>query len=174
MTVYRAGGPADATAIATLHTESWRQNYRGIFSDHYLNNDIEQERLQYWQQSLQHPVAGQYVTVAVHDNIIVGFACLLTNHDTTFGSLLDNLHVATRYQGSGIGRQLLSACAVTITTMASGKNMYLWAFEQNYKARNVYLHLGGIHHETIEKLQQDGSRAFVCRYTWQDVSGLIV
>ena len=35
---YRAAGPDDAPAIATLHADSWRRHYRGAFADAFLDH----------------------------------------------------------------------------------------------------------------------------------------
>jgi len=34
---FRTGGPDDAGAVALLHADSWRRNYRGVYADAYLD-----------------------------------------------------------------------------------------------------------------------------------------
>lgn len=41
---YRVAHPADADAIAGLHAASWRENYRGILSDAFLDGEVEADR----------------------------------------------------------------------------------------------------------------------------------
>ena len=94
---------SDYQAIAKLHAESWRQNYRGIYSEKFLEEEVEQERLDTWYKRLKSPDNNQYVIVATHEDEIVGLACIYLNDDTTFGTLLDNLHVSSELKRSGVG-----------------------------------------------------------------------
>ena len=38
--IYRNATPDDASTIAEIHTLSWQQNYRGIWSDEYLDDNL--------------------------------------------------------------------------------------------------------------------------------------
>jgi len=173
MIVLRAAQFSDYRAISKLHAESWRQNYRGIYSDHFLDNEVEQDRLNVWQQRLKSPSSNQYVTIATLDGAISGFACLYLNNDPIFGSLLDNLHVSPDQKRSGVGRLLMKECAKYICNNASSTKMYLWVFESNKNARNFYERLGGKNFETITKQNNDGTFSRSCRYIWDDVSMII-
>jgi len=37
---YRPAKPPEAEAVAHLHGRSWRENYRGAFSDTFLDGDL--------------------------------------------------------------------------------------------------------------------------------------
>jgi hypothetical protein len=104
----------DHIAIARLHAQNWRQNYRGILSDNFLNLEVEKDRLNVWFERLQFPANNQQITVAIHNENIIGFSCLFFNDDPVFGSLLDNLHVAKNMQQHGIGKMLIKNCTKTI------------------------------------------------------------
>ena len=52
---------SDYKAIATLHAESWKKNYRGMFSDKFLDDDVDEDRLQVWYERLSEPPANKYV-----------------------------------------------------------------------------------------------------------------
>lgn len=162
----------DYPAIANLHTISWQQHYHGIFSKYFLNNQVERNRWVLWHRRMSVPLENQRVTVAIHDNALVGFACLFLDDDPVFGSLLDNLHVAASHHGLGIGRSLIETCARQLLSSNTSK-LYLWVFEKNEKAKSFYERLGGIHVENIETKLEDGSSAVACRYVWHDVSNLI-
>jgi GNAT superfamily N-acetyltransferase len=163
----------DYTSIAKLHAESWRQNYRGIYNDNFLDNEVEQNRSDTWHKRLKFPDPNQYVTVAVFNEGIVGFSCILLNDDPAFGSLLDNLHVLSDLQNTGIGRSLMKDCAKTILNKANNNKMYLWVYEVNKNARAVYERLGGTCYEIAVKQNEDGTHSSTCRYIWNDVSALI-
>lgn len=164
---------SDYSAIAGLHAKSWQQNYRGIFSDQFLDKEVEQERSEFWHHRLKSPKENQQVTIAVLDENTVGFSCLLLNDDPVFGSLLDNLHVSVTLQKSGIGKLLMKECAKIICEKSNIKKMYLWVYESNKNAISVYTHLGGVNVETVDRLNEDGTKAKALRYIWADASRLI-
>jgi GNAT superfamily N-acetyltransferase len=163
----------DYSSIALLHATSWRKTYRGILSDKFLKDDVETQRLEIWHNRLSSPATNQEVIIAVQDNIIVGFFCIYLDDDSTFGTLLDNLHVAADYQKSGVGKLLMKSCAKLILEKGSNATMYLWVFEINQNARRFYERLGGNNVETVKKQNEDGTEAKVCRYAWEDVTSLI-
>src|SRR5450432_1468977 len=114
MIVLREAKFSDHAAISKLHAVSWQQHYRGIFSDHFLDNEVGQFLFDGWYKKLGIANGHQYVTIAVLEETIAGFTCLLINDDSVFGSLLDNLHVSMKLQKSGIGKLLMKNCAQTI------------------------------------------------------------
>ncbi len=171
MIEYRRAVHDDYPAIAKLHAASWQQHYRGIFSDSYLDNKVEQDRMQVWEKRMRLPADNQYVTLAIQDNAIVGFACLFLDYKPAIGSLLDNLHIAKHCQRSGIGKKLMRVCAEKIIMYAAIKKMHLWVFEVNTLARTAYEKAGGKLFETIETENEDGTSASACCYTW-DIAAL--
>ena len=168
MIILRQADFSDYSAIAELHADSWKKNYRGIYSDRFLENEVDKDRLNVWFQRLESPVKNQLTTVAVLNNTIVGFSCAFLNDDPVFGSLIDNLHVTTTSQKSGIGKMLLADCAASIIQKGDNKKMYLWVYDSNHNAKAFYERLGGTKFETIEKTNTDGTTAMSCRYTWDD------
>jgi ribosomal protein S18 acetylase RimI-like enzyme len=164
---------SDYAAIAKLHADNWRQNYRGMLSDNYLDNEVEKDRLNTWYERLKSPVENQLVTIATLEENIAGFCCVFLNDDPVFGSLIDNLHVSMNLQKSGIGKMLVKDFSKSICDKCNNKKMYLWVYESNRNARIVYERLGGTNFETIEKKNEDGTNSQTCRYIWNDVSKLL-
>ncbi len=162
---------SDHITIAKLHAASWQRTYRGIFSDHFLDHEVEQNRTKVWHDRLQSPAPNQRVTVAIQNDTIVGFACLFLDDDPVHGSLLDNLHVSFTLQKSGIGKLLMKNCARIIQEESNSSKMYLWVYEQNVNAIAAYERLNGKRFEVIEKENaEDGSKARICRYVWEDAA----
>ena len=95
MIEYRPATPTDAKAVAFLHAQSWRENYRGEFTDAFLDGDLPGERLIVWRGRLDQPSGNQLVQLAVDGGSLVGFVCVYGAHDLLYGSFIDNLHVAT-------------------------------------------------------------------------------
>jgi GNAT superfamily N-acetyltransferase len=161
---------SDYPAIAKIHTESWQKNYRNILSDRFLDNEIEEDRLNFWQNRLASAMLTQKITVAVSNETIIGFSCLLLDYNSLYGTLLDNLHVRQEFQNSGVGKLLMKNCARIILEKANDRKMYLWVYEANQNARKVYEHLGGTHIYTVSKPNVDGTEANACKYVWEDVT----
>jgi len=105
----REATPADATLIATLHTESWRRRYRGAYADAYLDGEAAGERLELWRARLGAPGHGDVTLVAEIDGTALCFVHVIMEDDPRFGALVDNLHARGRAQRRGVGTHLLAA-----------------------------------------------------------------
>ena len=104
---YRLATPADAEAIAALRAQSWRQSYRGILTDAYLDGDTFADRRDVWQRRLSDPAPNQFLLVAETGGAVRGFVCAFGDDDPRWGTLVDNLHVSQALKGSGVGTALL-------------------------------------------------------------------
>lgn len=137
----RAAGPTDAADIAALHTDSWRRNYRGAYSDAYLDGDILADRLAVWTGRLAQPDPHAPTVVAVDRDGVVGFIHTVHHDDPTWGALVDNLHVTDGCQRRGIGAGLLATSIESARQQGTG--LYLWVQEQNTRAQAFYEAQGG-------------------------------
>ncbi len=173
MVNYRLATPQDAAAIAALHTESWRQNYRGIWSDAYLDTDVFRDRAAVWQARLTQPAAAQYVVVAEQDGQLVGFVCAFFAESPVFGTLIDNLHVAPATKGRGVGTELMKWVARQADLREPDAKFYLWVLEQNHPARIFYDHLGATNHETVWNADPDGQSSPKCRCSWASAQAFL-
>jgi nitrogen regulatory protein PII-like uncharacterized protein len=45
---YRIANSSDIEAIAIIHSNSWKRSYRGIYTDNYLNFEVEEDRMKVW------------------------------------------------------------------------------------------------------------------------------
>ena len=105
--IFREAKKTDAMAIAHLHAESWRNTYRGMMSDAYLDSDVVAERQVHWQKRFENPASNQWVLVAEKGGELLGFVCNYGADDAKWGTLIDNLHVRPDQKGQGIGKQLI-------------------------------------------------------------------
>jgi len=138
----RIAGLADARAVARLHANSWRRHYRGAYSDQYLDGDLDGERLAVWTARLGEQ-NNSVTLLAELDGQPVGFIHLQHDADPTWGSLVDNLHVAHNKQGGGIGTQLLERAMGIARRQRPASGVFLWVLEQNTAAQAFYLARGG-------------------------------
>jgi GNAT superfamily N-acetyltransferase len=108
----RAGGPADAAAVADLHAHSWRTAYAGIVPPEALGDGMPDQRRMLWEIRLGadygEPENTPVLLIAEDGNgELLGFAYLVPEPDGRV--LLDNLHVRPGRTGGGIGHRLLRA-----------------------------------------------------------------
>jgi len=145
---YRVATINDLDRLANLHAESWRDSYRGIFADEFLDNDVWQERESAWACRLNSPKPNQRILIATANSEIYGFICAFGNESSKWGTFVDNLHVSKTAQGNGIGRQLMHLIAKWADELFDHKGIYLEVLEDNRKARRFYLEMGAKHQET--------------------------
>lgn len=168
----RRAHEGDAARVGALHAASWRAHYRGSLSDAYLDGPVEEERAAVWAQRLGHPRPGQIVLLAEDDGL-AGFVCVFLDHDRSFGSFIDNLHVAVARKGQGIGRQLMREVAEAMHHDVPRRPAYLFVLEANAAARGFYERIGGRAVEHLRHQEPDGSQVAAMRYVWDSAAALI-
>ena len=165
----RSARACDAVAVAELQTLSWRNTYRGMLSDNFLNDKLFANRSELWNRRLGSPADNQYTIVAEHDEDVVGFACAFGGENPKWGSLLDNLHVQPTQRGRGIGKILMAAIANWCSLEYSKTGLYLMVFAQNAQARQFYERLGGTAAlGEVIWMAPDGTAVNEIRYVWND------
>lgn len=172
MVTYRQANAGDYLEIAKLHVKSWQQNYRGDFSDHFLDTEATAEREGVWQNRLNNPMSNQYCWVAELDGLICGFACAFLADDAKYGALLDNLHVLDTAKGKGIGRQLMRLVALEVLKNDPNGKLYLWVLKNNTSAMAFYERLGGVNFETVVGNDIGDQEVLKCRVTWGSLKEL--
>jgi GNAT superfamily N-acetyltransferase len=133
---FRIAGSSDAEAIGALHADSWRRHYRGAYSDSFLDGDVVADRVAVWTDRLQEPDPRSHTILAEDGSGLIAFAHTAFDDDPTWGALLDNLHVAHRHKGRGVGSQVLALTARAVIQRGTG--LYLWVLEQNIDAQAFY------------------------------------
>lgn len=176
---FRSAEPGDAGAVAALHADSWRQHYRGAFSDAFLDGDVETYLREQWTGRLAAGDQRACTILAEHDGAVVGLAHTILGEHPTWGALLDNLHVAYWLKRQGIGTRLLALTARTVVDEAPGSGLYLWVLEQNTRARAFYAAQGGecVGRRRAEPPGGDPARLngtpIGLRIAWRDPSALL-
>ncbi len=162
----------DTDGIARLHAESWRDAYRGILADAYLDGDILRERQSHWRARLEDLTAGQFGFLAILDSAAVGFAFAFLHADERWGTNLDNLHVRPTVRGGRIGTRLPHAVTSHVLTHHAGEGLYLWVYELNTRTRAHYERLGAQQIERAVIAAPGGGTVAEWRYAWPDITVL--
>ena len=173
LTIRRAES-TDLTAIATLHATNWRMTYRGMLSDHYLDVELDHDRLTDWQNRFAVPPPHQYVVVAEDDRRnLVGFACAYGRHDPEVGTLVENLHAHPTHRKAGIGKALLAHVASWSAENFPGDAMHLWVLRANVAAIGFYRHMGAVADQDAIWDAPGGGKVPELRFTWHNPSTLM-
>lgn len=169
----RAATCADVDAIAALHVASWRSTYRGILLDEFLDGPVEENRLNLWRSRLENPGAAQIVLLTEGADGLDGFVCLLLDHGPHRHSYIDNLHVAARCRGRGLGKRLMQAAASAIPATHAAQPVSLTVFEQNRAACAFYERIGGKAGEVVYEVEPDGRELPSLKYAWASRDALL-
>jgi GNAT superfamily N-acetyltransferase len=171
--IIRRAGADDWAAVAQVHAASWRNAYRGIYSDAYLDGPVWEDRRGFWRDALArwNPETDP-VWLAEEAGRAVGFACLRISADPA-GPLLDNLHLLPERKGAGIGRRLIAAAAGWLVEKRPDAPLQLLVLEANAAARAFYAGLGGREVETVAGETPGGGTAPEIRVRWDRAAALV-
>lgn len=173
MVTYRLANTDDFERIALLHARSWQQNYRGSFSNHFLDHEVHVDRHIVWKKRLAFPRYDHFTAVAESEGKLLGFVCAFLDDDPVHGTLLDNLHVSREAQGKGIGKQLIRMVAAKSIENNPLSKVYLWVLETNVQAFKFYVQFGAKHLETTLGDAIGDKAVPICRMVWETPNSLI-
>ncbi len=145
----RAG---DASRLAEVHAQAWKETYVGMLSDEFLAGITAESRLPGWERLTGDPEAMVRHWVADDDGTVVGFAGVRPMAaDAVREHELWGLYVLQSHQKQGLGRALLRAAL-------DGRPASLWVAAENANAIAFYEHVG---------FALDGTREVVA--DWEDL-----
>lgn len=128
----------DLDAICALHVASWRRAYRGMVSDAFLGDPVVEGLGKRWAVL---PGDAWIVDCIWQGAELLGFISVDRAHEG--GPYVDNLHVAHRAQGQGIGRALMAGTAAQL--LAEGRDrLWLTVIRENHPTRAFYRRIGGV------------------------------
>ena len=162
--IIRDADRAEFGALAALQTRSWRDVYRGIMPDSYLDDEIEHDLASRW--DALDPSGDDLVLVADQARIR-GFVTVWCKPDP----FIDNLHVDPGERSQGIGRLLMQATAKRLVENGY-QRVSLYVAAQNQRAADFYRRLGGQFGEVEQKHQQHGGPIEAIEVVWNDLPGL--
>ncbi|GAB2916422.1 GNAT family N-acetyltransferase [Rhodococcus aerolatus] len=126
----RPAHPGDAAAIAELHTTVWREAYRGLVPDAYLDAVTPQERCVRWTHRLVS--GGRQAVLALRAGEVVG---AVSWSDGAAGLELTSVYLLPPHRGRGVAERLVDRAI-------GGRPAFLWVFEANHRARAFYRRVG--------------------------------
>lgn len=164
---FRIAKSTDTQTIANLHALSWQKTYRGAFTDDFLDNHVQENRLSVWSQRFQQPTENQIVILCELDDLLAGFVCAYGNNSKEYGTFIDNLHVSPNFKGKGIGKALMKQVVQWSIETYHQPKLYLKVLENNNAARGFYDKVGGENQNTFPETMEGGNIQNVCLYSWE-------
>ena len=164
----RVAQAADAAAVASLHAASWRDAYRGVLDDAFLDGPLHEAMARHWQERLALPRPAEPVILAVLAGEPAGFVAVLRDGPS---AQVDNLHVRPGLRGAGIGRLLLHEAASRLRRRGC-TSAWLSVFARNLDGIRFYRALGGVLGPE-EPGETMGQAVLERRCTWPDIGVLI-
>lgn len=172
----RPPGVDDAAAIAAVHTQAWRETYRGLIPDRVIDAHANLERQTVeWQARLAEDDPERGVFVAEEAGRVRGFIWIAPGDDAVrrripeFDAHLYALYVLRSDHRRGTGRALIRA-GVDALSNRGRRSLSLDVLAAN-PARTFYERLGAqlLFTSTI----RDGPDAWEqCAYGWPNVAAL--
>lgn len=161
--VVRRARVADAAPIAQVHVQSWRESYRGLVPESYLEQLSVAAHERQWRRSF---AAGTWAFVAEWEQRVVGFASggLSRAHRDISGEL-HLLYVLRARHRHGIGRALFDACHYELARCGH-RGMLVWVLADN-SARRFYERLGG-EPAGESSVSIAGAKLREVAYAWRD------
>jgi GNAT superfamily N-acetyltransferase len=125
--------PSDVEAIAAFQTACWREAYRGLVPDDYLDGVTEDDRALRWRDRLES--GSRHAAIAWSGDGIAGVVSWGAADSGMPLLELKSLYVGQPHRGTGL--------AADLTARAIGdRPAQLWVFEGNARAQTFYRKLG--------------------------------
>lgn len=141
----RPARPADAPAIAQLHTASWKKYYRGILPDAVLDELTVEESEARHTRSLTTPGSPEHRAWAlVADGGVIGWAATGPARDDDLEPASHELYaiyLRPERVGQGHGRALMQHCMEDAGSRGFGE-MVMWVLRGNERAQRFYTAAG--------------------------------
>jgi ribosomal protein S18 acetylase RimI-like enzyme len=170
---------ADATGIAKVQVDAWRDAYVGLLPDQALIDMNASKASPRWMRIIVQMGDPRQFCVAVYDGKIVGFC-----HGGAQRRTLDpmrrrrpgvaeiyTLYVDPNFQGFGIGSTLLMRVSRHLSS-AGYSSLTLSMLSGNRIARRFYEHLGGEVGEESPSVVM-GTPTSEILYRWDDIGSLL-
>lgn len=164
-------GPDDAAELARVHIASWRESYRGLLPDAYLDRMSLPVQARRFHDSLMSNRPSEATLAAADRNGLVGYAAGGPSRRRMDGEAeIGTLYVLRSAQGHGLGRRLVEGLA-RVFEANGATSLTISVLRDNAPARGFYEHLGG-QADAPRREPGPGGVTFEVSYRWPDISVL--
>ena len=163
----------DAEAIARVRIDGWRQAYKGLVPQAYLDSMSLEASVPMWQRALAAPTDRASVFVVENAAGVAGFAAgtRLAEPKLGYDAELTAIYLSRDVQRHGLGRRLAGAIAAERASNGA-TGMIAWVLAGNAGARRFYESLGA---ELVveQPFEWDGMPLVEAGYGWRDLAALV-
>lgn len=164
--IIRDAERSEFPALAALQIRSWRNVYRGIMPDSFLDDEIESDLHARWEALCP---SGDDLVLIADQGGIRGFITVWCKPDP----FIDNLHVEPGERSKGIGQRLMQAAAHRLLQNGYGR-VSLYVAARNSRAAAFYRKLDGSFGEVEAKHQEHGGTVDAIEVIWEDLAKLTI
>jgi ribosomal protein S18 acetylase RimI-like enzyme len=165
----RPAKPADAAEIANVHLNSWREAYKGLLPEDFLDKLplTFKRRLNMWTQVIEE--GKEVILVAEGKPGIVGFASFGTARDLIFQDFaeLNAIYLLKHFKSKGIGYSLLKN-GLEAQKNKGFEKAYCWVLENNPTIK-FYERTGAIYGDRIKTDEIGGQAVKELAYVWNNI-----
>ncbi|NCB51830.1 MAG: GNAT family N-acetyltransferase [Clostridia bacterium] len=154
----------DLKEIGKIYTDGWKETYRGLISDDYLNSLQYGDAEKKWADFIAEHLNAVFVAEAAGG--VIGFAAGCPGADPESGELYA-LYVDKASKGIGTGGRLLTAVAEHFRERGM-RSLVVWVMESNEKAVSYYKRRGAVCYTGRKHSFGDETVDDVC-LAWRDI-----
>ena len=123
----------DFNAISRIYALSWKEAYKNIVPQQYLD-DISENN---WADKLRNSSYDAYIII--ENGIYIGTSSICAARDKEMGGWgeIISIYLLPEYFGKGYGKPLFDNSVNALKNMGYDK-IYVWVLEQNMRARKFY------------------------------------
>ena len=161
-------GPADDEDLARVHVTTWRETYRGLLPDAFLNSMSEPVHARPVGRALIRRDGPEVVMAAAARSGLIGYAQALPSRAGRPGEAeVATLYVLRARQRAGVGEALLRASARAMAARGF-RSLMISVLRDNLPARSFYEHLGGVA-DAPRPEPGPGGVLYEVAYRWADI-----
>ena len=153
----------DIDNIAELYVSNWRETYRGLVSDEYLDGMTLEYAVNKWKYHVRS--TGKLILAAYEEERFAGFAACSPDMEIADCLFLASLHISPEYRSRGIGSALIRECLQYAGTNGF-TSMSITVINGNDRAKKLYMRLGAVHHSWFDDILSNGEAAPSEKLIW--------
>ena len=156
---------ADIKNIAEVYILNWKETYKGLLPDEYVDHLDLPYGMDKWSSFLRQ--TENHIVIAEDGSRFLGFGAFSPDHEIDKCLYIDSLHVCPESRGQGTGSRLINAIK-EYAAENSFEKMSICIVRGNDRAGNLYRKLGAGHYSYFID-DFDGTKSNSEKLLWKDL-----
>lgn len=132
----------DINSIVRIKINSWKQTYKNILDDEFLNNMNYDENYEKFYKEIKNLDSIKQNYVITKNDKVIGYTKFQILKNNEYDSQIFAIYIDGKYKGKGYGTILFNYVKLLLKN-SNCKDMILWCIYENYPSKNFYLKKGG-------------------------------